>query len=133
MKKYFLLLLLFIAPILRGAEDYYIEIDDHFNYFELLIESTINYPVCHYLKPSEIFLELPRGTFPGRISLCIESDDKISPLIKPGPDIGCVEFSKGICLPKIDMGNYDLVINGEYYGIIYVEKENTYFRSYFEL
>lgn len=133
MKKYFLIFILFCVPILLKAENFHIDIVDHSNYFEVQLQTMKNYPVCHYLKPSELFLEAPQGTIAGRISMYIESDAKVMPLVKPGPDVGCVEFGKGICLPKIDIGQYELIINNEYYGLIYVKHHETYFKSFFEL
>lgn len=133
MKKYLILLIFFFFPLIVKAERYHLEIFDYKNYFEIQIKSSKNYGSPRYLKPVKLYIEAPEETCSGVISMIIEQDPKIEPLSEPGQDVGCIEFRKGICLPKINIGDYQLIIDDEYYGILYVSNTKTYLSNIYEI
>ena len=134
MRKYLLLLIIFILPASLKAERYQIELMDYNSYFEVWIKSTKNFGFPRYLKPLELYIGSPEDeNGPGLISMTIEQDANVESLDEPGQDQGCIEFRKGICLPKINIGEYQLIIDEEYYGIIYVTRNKTFFTRFYEV
>lgn len=134
MKKYLVLLVLFIIASMVKAETYQVEVLDYKNYFEVRISSSKSYSSPRYLKPTQLYIEAPEEeSLTGVISMIIEQDPNIESLSEPGQDVGCIEFSKGICLPKINIGEYQLIIDEVYYGIIYVTDTQTYLSNIYEI
>jgi hypothetical protein len=133
MKKTIFLIIFFFVSSSIQAESFNLKVFDHNDFFEIQIISSKCYGTCHYLKPSQLVIEAPEDSSMGTIAMDIEADSHILPLISPGQDVGSVEFSKGICLPKINIGQYQIIINDEYYGILFVEKSKVYLSSVFEI
>lgn len=127
MKKIILLLLLGFS--LNLYSNYEIYIDDKNSCFELHIISTDVMAYCSYLKPSFIYIEDFDGE-KGKIFIDLDNDFNIEPLDEIGHSQACIEFSKGICLPKVNIGEYDFFINNEFLGRIFVERDEVYFASY---
>jgi len=133
MKKYLFLLFILCMSHLFSIERYQIELFDYNNYFEIQLKSSQNFGSPRYLKPTALYIEAPEESVPGVIAMVVEQDPNVDSLEEPGQDIGCVEFRKGICLPKINIGEYQLVIDEEYYGIIFVSRNKTYLSRCYEV
>jgi len=61
----------------------------------------------------------------GEIQISAVRDSQSPCLMAFGPHRGSVSFSKGSDLPKVALGKYALVINGEFYGDLIVDENNV--------
>jgi len=125
MKKNILKFLLLIFPIFAFTQEYFVEIEDSFDAFDIKIRAFENQNISRLILVDHYILE-PKSNY-GLLILIVEESHYCKRFIESNGSScegSSFTFYKGLNLPD---GKYHLYINDDNYGFIYISEDSVYF------
>lgn len=104
--------------------DYNINFKETKNTFTLNVETANEQPITGELVISDLRITMPKNLMPGVISMNVELDPNSAHAQAFGIQKGSFKFFKGLNLPQINDGQYEIVINGISCGHMVLDKAN---------
>jgi hypothetical protein len=128
MRKMFLFSTLFFAAALfacpgHGNQDFTFRIDEQNGKIRFVVEKVLAVSTGPLLL-DRIEIKRPTSTAPGFLGLQIKSDPIDAGPITIGAS-GTFLFSRGVNLPDLKEGAYDLFLNGVYYGQLFIRSDGV--------